>query len=811
MLWFRWSLRDLRRRWAAVITIGIVIGIGIGVYTGLGSSSEWRRQSNDASFAALDMHDVRVALNLGTTVDTDSLRDTIMTIADSDQIAGVTERLIIDSQVDASTDGEVVLVPAQIVGSTYGSEGTIDDVWVTNGVLPNPQADVPQALIETKFADFYQMPTTGTVEITGGAPIEFTGHGIAPDEFFVTGNQGALFAQADFVTLYTDTTTAQQLVGMPDQVNDAAITVKDGADVETIRAQLESTFNGNSGTGAIITTRDESPAYRVLYDDIGSDQQIWDLLSGFVLAAAALAAFNLITRVVQAQRREIGIGMALGLPRSRLAIRPLLVGLQVAFFGTIFGLAAGAVIGQLLRTSLNSILPLPAYITPFQPGLFAKGVMLAISVPVLASIIPVWRAVRVEPIVAIRTGHLATATGRIGTWAANVRFPGSSISQLPLRNLLRSPRHTLLTAAGIGAAIAALVAVLGIMDSFNLTIDRGASETTRGNPERVSVVLDSYYPDSSPVISEIVSNPAVGTADPSLTLPATARSESDVQGNEIDLVVELLDLETAQWSPTVSEVAAEGPGSGIILAEKAAADLQVEPGDRVVVRHPIVTSSGTSMTETTILVSAVHPLPVRTFAYLDTGWAERLGLEGYANGFQITPAADHDSTDIQRAMFGVYGVASAQPVSRIGESFDNALEQVIGFLYITGVAVFVLAVLIAFNSTRISVEERRRDNATMLAFGLRPWRIIGLATREAMAIGVLATGIGIAAGVIAENWLIDSFSKTTLPEFDIAVNLSAASIMIALVVGVVAAGLSPMFLIGKVSRMNLPDTLRVVE
>ena len=217
------------------------------------------------------------------------------------------------------------------------------------------------------------------------------------------------------------------------------------------------------------------------------------------------------------------------------------------------------------------------------------------------------------------------------------------------------------------------------------------------------------------------------------------------------------------------------------------------------------------MTETSMLVSAVHPLPVRTFAYLDASWAERLGLKGYANGFQITPTPGSDSTDVQRAMFGVYGVASAQPVSRVGESFDEALEQVIGFLYITGVAVFLLAVLIAFNSTRISVEERRRDNATMLAFGLRPWKVISLATREAMAIGVLATGIGIAAGVIAETWLIDSFSKRTLPEFDITATLSAASVAIALVVGVVAAGLSPMFLIGKVSRMNLPDTLRVVE
>ena len=44
------------------------------------------------------------------------------------------------------------------------------------------------------------------------------------------------------------------------------------------------------------------------------------VISLIVLAAAAFAAFNLVNRMVEAQRREIGIGMALGEKSSRLAI-----------------------------------------------------------------------------------------------------------------------------------------------------------------------------------------------------------------------------------------------------------------------------------------------------------------------------------------------------------------------------------------------------------------------------------------------------------------------------------------------------------
>ena len=54
-----------------------------------------------------------------------------------------------------------------------------------------------------------------------------------------------------------------------------------------------------------------------------------DIFAALLLGAAAFAAFNLISRTIEAQRREIGIGMALGVNPGALARRPLLLGGQV--------------------------------------------------------------------------------------------------------------------------------------------------------------------------------------------------------------------------------------------------------------------------------------------------------------------------------------------------------------------------------------------------------------------------------------------------------------------------------------------------
>ena len=72
-LWVRWSWRDLRQRWLLVTAISLVIALGTGTYAALLSTSAWRRASNDASFALVHVHDVRVRLSQGTTVDEGTL------------------------------------------------------------------------------------------------------------------------------------------------------------------------------------------------------------------------------------------------------------------------------------------------------------------------------------------------------------------------------------------------------------------------------------------------------------------------------------------------------------------------------------------------------------------------------------------------------------------------------------------------------------------------------------------------------------------------------------------------------------------
>ena len=105
--------------------------------------------------------------------------------------------------------------------------------------------------------------------------------------------------------------------------------------------------------------------------------------------------------------------MALGTSPMRIALRPLLVGLEVAIGGVAFGVVVGLFVDHLVGNVLRSYLPLPVWKTGFQTATFAQGAALGVLVSFLAVSWPVVRAVRVPPVEAIRHTAVAPRGGRI--------------------------------------------------------------------------------------------------------------------------------------------------------------------------------------------------------------------------------------------------------------------------------------------------------------------------------------------------------------------------------------------------------------
>jgi len=822
-LWLKWSLRDLRQRWLQVVAIAMIIALGTGAYCGLGSNTPWRLKSLDESYAMLNMYDLKMAPTPGGYLDADDLGQVV------DAIEGVQDsemRLILPTFVDASTQDQTVAVSGRVIGVEVSAGGpTINGIHVTAGrALETSDSGEPVCIVEQNFADYYDLEPGGReISIRGGHSIEPVGIGMAPEYFVVMTEEGGMMAQAEFAAIFLPLETVQEMADLPGMVNELLITVADGVDVEVVEHALEEAMaEAFPQVGVTFEEKSQNRVYSFLYEDVPGDQAMFNIFAFLLLAGAAFGAFTLVSRMVESQRREIGIHMALGVESGIIARRYLFAGAQIALLGVLFGLVAGAMLSRAFGSFLQEMFPMPYMEMPFQIPVFLRGALLGVVIPLLAAVYPIWRAVRVTPIEAIQTGYLVAKGGGLAPSLARFHLPGSSIAKFPFRNLLRNPRRALLTILGVTMAVILLVTTIGMLDTFAATLDAGREEHLKGAPHRMLVTLDNVYPvELLPTVRLRLTNVSgeastlgISKAEPLLTLPGTV---SSWDGGEFDVIIQLMDPDNDLWTPTLLRgnrgAAGQSPDEpGVLISEKAARDLGVDVGDTVTLEYPYrETMFGYRLKESEVQVVGIHADVLRLYLYMDIQDAAMMNLDGLANSLQISPAAGIGEEEIRKELSQMPGVASVRSVSALVDTYAEMLELFVGIFAIGQYVAILLAFLIAFNTTSINVDERRRELATMFAFGTRIRTTVRMSMIENLVTGVLSTIIGIGLGWMVLHHILSVRMETTLPEIGILIHVAPSTLALVAFLGVVVVALAPVFTIRKLSRMDIPSTLRVIE
>jgi len=113
------------------------------------------------------------------------------------------------------------------------------------------------------------------------------------------------------------------------------------------------------------------------------------------LLLAAIGIYGVISYNVSERTHEIGIRLALGAKRSNILRMVFRQGIGLAFAGTAAGLAGSLIVAQLLSGVLYGV-------RPTDLATFAVVALLLIGTGLLACYIPARRAVRVDPMVALR-------------------------------------------------------------------------------------------------------------------------------------------------------------------------------------------------------------------------------------------------------------------------------------------------------------------------------------------------------------------------------------------------------------------------
>ena len=119
------------------------------------------------------------------------------------------------------------------------------------------------------------------------------------------------------------------------------------------------------------------------------------ILAALALAVACVGLYGVISYFVSQRTREIGVRMALGAQRGDILSLILTHGAKITAVGAAVGIAASLILTRRMASELFGV-------SSYDPVTFASVAVLLMAVGLAACWIPARRAMRVDPMVALR-------------------------------------------------------------------------------------------------------------------------------------------------------------------------------------------------------------------------------------------------------------------------------------------------------------------------------------------------------------------------------------------------------------------------
>ena len=173
----------------------------------------------------------------------------------------------------------------------------------------------------------------------------------------------------------------------------------------TVRTSVEPTSLTSGVIGAVRAIDPEQPVLdiatldEVVEESLGQRPFAMMLLAAFAMLALVLASvgiYSVLAYTVRQRVREIGIRMALGAPTGGVLRLVVAEGLKPTLIGVVLGLGLAAALVRVMSTLLYGV-------DQHDPGTFSAVAAIMLMVGIVATLLPAWRATRVDPIVTLRS------------------------------------------------------------------------------------------------------------------------------------------------------------------------------------------------------------------------------------------------------------------------------------------------------------------------------------------------------------------------------------------------------------------------
>lgn len=538
------------------------------------------------------------------------------------------------------------------------------------------------------------------------------------------------FDPANFGYLYMPRAEAEALLDKQGEVNRWCLQMEDGAEPAAVRravAEAEKLLGDHVQSTVIF---EDSQIKAWIDSELAALRRTVIDLQTVIFAIGLIFAALFLCQMVEKERKKIGLLRALGATRGQV------FGLFLRYVGTISAVAillggtAGVLIARRGLEIYRSLYSLPAIPIVWKP-VTALGMLLAFAgIDLGACLISADLILRVDPCEACSGRPLReTASPR---WVTCLPIPAQiKIALAPLwRNRGRMVQATLSVAVCIVLTAMSLAALFSKNATFPATF---------GGRLRYEGMARLTGEEALDAVRDVA---GVKTTEPMRLFRGEIRSDSTAENAQLNTLPETGDLIVLS-DPEGNRVYPE-PG-GILLDEWFAGQLGVAPGDTVTVDG------------VTLKVTGLVREHIRSVQYVTADTAASLGHpQANACLFMVEDWADlrRIGEDISRTE-GVQFVTLTEDQETSVHSSFRGLDLVL-YAYIA--IAMALGCIIVYNMMVISISERKKDHATLLALGASGKELTQIFLWENLLRYAAAAAVAVLPGLWAARRLMTDMS-----------------------------------------------------
>ncbi|MEL7649093.1 MAG: FtsX-like permease family protein [Sedimentibacter sp.] len=766
-------IRNTKGQYVAVLAIIIT---GIFVFTAVSNSSINLGDSLDDYYNITNFPDIFVtAAGLP-----EKLESTLPGISD---IKEAEERIVFDTpfisdDADENVDVRVISVDKQ--------ENKINKLFIKSG---RRQISGNEVIVIEQFANARNINAGDEIKLQiNGKQYRFKVAAVASSSeyaYMMKNEQVFLPDPYNFGVIYVEEDYIRKIYGGQGNFNEMLITLNAGANREKTADFLED-YLEKYGVQRVIEREDQLSNSMLMQEIQGLKMMSKSVPIVFLVFAGIMLA-TMLSRIVKKDRTSIGVLKALGFSDRDIVSHYLKYAASVGIIGG----AAGSLIGTALSGFMTSyylvFFNIPMLTIKLYYDRIAMSIVLSLIFCILSGFFGVRSIVKINPAESMKPE--APKKGK-RIFLENIKIIWSHVPfswKIVLRNIFREKKKFIFIGAAVAITCGMMVMTMWMTDIMDVMFNKHYGEFMKID---YNISFNSFQ--NKNVKNEIAEKVRYSDMELRTEIPF------EVSNGPKSKIVNIIGIEDGEAFYGFEDFYGNKvklPGSGILISSNLAKALDVDVGDKILLKNFI---SGKD--DGYVQVKGIIKQTLGINGYMNLDYLNRNFLDkGVANGVYIN---SHE--DVAKALSSMDNI-TIMSQSDLKGAFEEFTEVTAASMMFMVLFSGILGFVIVYSMTLMSINERTLEFSALRVMGFTKSEIFRMLVRENMIMSVIGIGAGIPLGIWLVGYMAEEF---TTDIYTMNEPITIKTVILSIVLTIVFIVLAQLMTYAKVHRLDFMQALK---